>query len=79
MAGEKLRVAAKIDVRHVPFKDNGLTEVMAGRIGLLFHSARRGGFGAWQWQARSACGQFGKARSVVARRAVHRGSRLSQR
>jgi tripartite-type tricarboxylate transporter receptor subunit TctC len=36
MAGEKLRFAAKIDVRHVPFKDNGLTEVMAGRIDYYF-------------------------------------------
>jgi tripartite-type tricarboxylate transporter receptor subunit TctC len=36
MAGEKLRLAAKIDVRHVPFKDNGLTEVMAGRIDYYF-------------------------------------------
>jgi tripartite-type tricarboxylate transporter receptor subunit TctC len=36
MAGEKLRLAAKIDVRHVPFKDNGLTEVMAGRIDFYF-------------------------------------------
>jgi len=32
MAGERLRLAAKIDVRHVPFRDGGLTEVMAGRI-----------------------------------------------
>ena len=36
MAGEKLRLAAKIDVRHVPFNDNGLTEVMAGRIDYYF-------------------------------------------
>jgi tripartite-type tricarboxylate transporter receptor subunit TctC len=36
MAAEKLRLAAKIDVRHVPFKDNGLTEVMAGRIDYYF-------------------------------------------
>jgi tripartite-type tricarboxylate transporter receptor subunit TctC len=36
MAGEKLRLAAKIDVRHVPFKENGLTEVMAGRIDYYF-------------------------------------------
>lgn len=36
MAGEKLRLAAKIDVRHVPFKDQGLTEVMAGRIDFYF-------------------------------------------
>jgi tripartite-type tricarboxylate transporter receptor subunit TctC len=31
-----LRLAAKIDVRHVPFRDNGLTEVMAGRIDYYF-------------------------------------------
>ncbi len=36
MAGEKLRLAANIDVRHVPFKENGLTEVMAGRIDFYF-------------------------------------------
>jgi tripartite-type tricarboxylate transporter receptor subunit TctC len=36
MAGERLRLAAKIDVRHVPFKENGLTEVMAGRIDYYF-------------------------------------------
>jgi len=36
MAGEKLRLAAKIDVRHIPFKDQGLTEVMAGRIDFYF-------------------------------------------
>ena len=32
MAGERLRLAANIDVRHVPFRDQGLSEVMAGRI-----------------------------------------------
>jgi len=36
MSGERLRLAANIDVRHVPFKDNGLTEVMAGRIDYYF-------------------------------------------
>jgi len=36
MAGERLRLAAKIDVRHVPFRDTGLTEVMAGRIDFYF-------------------------------------------
>ena len=36
LAGERLRLAAKIDVRHVPFKENGLTEVMAGRIDFYF-------------------------------------------
>jgi tripartite-type tricarboxylate transporter receptor subunit TctC len=36
MAGERLRLAANIDVRHVPFRDNGLTEVMAGRIDYYF-------------------------------------------
>ncbi|HKM88947.1 MAG TPA: tripartite tricarboxylate transporter substrate-binding protein [Xanthobacteraceae bacterium] len=36
MSGERLRLAAKIDVRHVPFRDQGLTEVMAGRIDYYF-------------------------------------------
>jgi tripartite-type tricarboxylate transporter receptor subunit TctC len=36
MAGERLRLAANIDVRHVPFRDTGLTEVMAGRIDYYF-------------------------------------------
>ena len=36
MAGEKLRLAANIDVRHVPFRDGALTEVMAGRIDFYF-------------------------------------------
>jgi tripartite-type tricarboxylate transporter receptor subunit TctC len=36
MAGERLRLAANIDVRHVPFRDVGLTEVMAGRIDFYF-------------------------------------------
>jgi tripartite-type tricarboxylate transporter receptor subunit TctC len=36
MAAEKFRLAAKIDVRHVPFRDQGLTEVMAGRIDYYF-------------------------------------------
>jgi tripartite-type tricarboxylate transporter receptor subunit TctC len=36
MAAERLRLAAKIDVRHVPFRDTGLTEVMAGRIDYYF-------------------------------------------
>ncbi len=36
MAGERFRLAAKIDVRHIPFRANGLTEVMAGRIDFYF-------------------------------------------
>jgi len=36
MAGERFRLAAKIDVRHVPFREGGLTEVMAGRIDFYF-------------------------------------------
>lgn len=36
MAGERLRLAANIDVRHVPFREQGLTEVMAGRIDYYF-------------------------------------------
>ena len=62
MAGEKLRLAAKIDVRHVPFRDNGLTEVMAGPHRFLFHSAGGGGVGARQRQAHRARGEFAEAR-----------------
>ena len=36
MAGERLRLAASLDVRHVPFREGGLTEVMAGRIDFYF-------------------------------------------
>jgi tripartite-type tricarboxylate transporter receptor subunit TctC len=36
MAGERFRLDAKIDIRHVPFRDAGLTEVMAGRIDFYF-------------------------------------------
>ncbi len=36
MAGERFRLAAGIDVRHIPFREGGLTEVMAGRIDFYF-------------------------------------------
>ena len=36
MAAERLRLAAGIDVRHVPFRETGITEVMAGRIDYYF-------------------------------------------
>jgi tripartite-type tricarboxylate transporter receptor subunit TctC len=36
MAAERFRLAADIDVRHIPFRDNGLAEVMAGRIDYYF-------------------------------------------
>jgi len=36
MAAERFRLAAKIDVRHVPFREGGLFEVMAGRIDFYF-------------------------------------------
>jgi len=36
MAAERFRLAAKIDVRHVPFRETGITEVMAGRIDYYF-------------------------------------------
>jgi len=36
MAAERFRLAAKIDVHHVPFRQGGLTEVMAGRIDFYF-------------------------------------------
>src|SRR5690349_1222998 len=36
MAAERFRLAANIDVRHVPFREGGLLEVMAGRIDFYF-------------------------------------------
>lgn len=36
MAAERLRLAAQIDVRHVPFKEGGLVQVMAGNIDFYF-------------------------------------------
>jgi tripartite-type tricarboxylate transporter receptor subunit TctC len=36
MAAERFRLATGIDVRHIPFRDGGLTEVMAGRIDFYF-------------------------------------------
>jgi len=36
MAAERFRLAAHIDVRHVPFREGGLLEVMAGRIDFYF-------------------------------------------
>jgi tripartite-type tricarboxylate transporter receptor subunit TctC len=36
MAGERFKLATKIDVRHIPFREGGLTEVMAGRIDFYF-------------------------------------------
>jgi tripartite-type tricarboxylate transporter receptor subunit TctC len=36
MAAERFRLAAKIDVRHIPFREGGLSEVMAGRVDFYF-------------------------------------------
>jgi tripartite-type tricarboxylate transporter receptor subunit TctC len=36
MAAERFRLATNIDVRHIPFREGGLTEVMAGRIDFYF-------------------------------------------
>lgn len=36
MAGERFRLAANINVRHIPFREGGITEVMAGRIDYYF-------------------------------------------
>jgi tripartite-type tricarboxylate transporter receptor subunit TctC len=36
MAAERFRLAANMDVRHIPFREGGLTEVMAGRIDFYF-------------------------------------------
>lgn len=36
MAAERFRLAAKIDVRHIPFREGGLVQVMAGNIDFYF-------------------------------------------
>jgi tripartite-type tricarboxylate transporter receptor subunit TctC len=36
MAGERFRLATNISVRHVPFKEGGLVQVMAGNIDFYF-------------------------------------------
>jgi tripartite-type tricarboxylate transporter receptor subunit TctC len=36
MAGERFKLATKIDVRHIPFREAAITEVMAGRIDFYF-------------------------------------------
>jgi len=36
MAAERFSLAAKIDVRHIPFKEGGLMQVMAGNIDFYF-------------------------------------------
>lgn len=36
MAAERFRLAANIDVRHVPFREGGLVQVMAGNIDFYF-------------------------------------------
>ena len=36
MAAERFRLAAKIDVRHIPFREGGLMQVMAGNIDVYF-------------------------------------------
>ena len=36
MAAERFRLAAGIDIRHIPFRQGGLNEVMAGRIDFYF-------------------------------------------
>jgi tripartite-type tricarboxylate transporter receptor subunit TctC len=36
MAAERFRLAANIDVRHIPFKEGGLGQVMAGNIDFYF-------------------------------------------
>ena len=36
MAAERFRLAANIDVRHVPFKEGGLVQVMNGNIDFYF-------------------------------------------
>ena len=36
MAAERFRLAAKIDIRHIPFREGGLVQVMAGNVDFYF-------------------------------------------
>ena len=78
MAAERLRLAAGIDVQHIPFRGaEGMAEVMAGRIDFYFVPIapavpviRQGG---------GAGGQHAEAGTRLAERADDRRSRLSRR
>ncbi len=78
MAGERFRLATKIDVRHIPFRENGLDRGHGWTHRLLFHSAGGSRLGALNRQAHRARGQHGEALAAVAGRADGGGSRLSR-
>ena len=79
MAAERFRLAANIDVRHIPFREGGLTEVMAGRIDFYFLPLAAAGSVLHNDKVSSACGQFGQSGSGAAASALDRRSRISER
>ena len=80
MAAERLRVAAAIDVRHIPFRGaEGLPEVMAGAGRLLCIPGCAGGPAYQRRKTHGARRQHAQACRVVAERADGRRGRLSGR
>ena len=79
MAAERFRLAANVDVRHIPFREGRLTEVMAGRINYPLPSARGVSLGAAQRQGESPRGKLTQARLGSAGCAFDRRSRIPKR
>ena len=79
MAAERFRLAAKIDVRHVPFREGGLCEVMAGRIDFYFIPLAAAASALHSDKLTILAVSSPQARAAVAGRAVGRRGRLSGR
>ena len=78
MAGERLRLAAGINVQHTPFRGaEGLGAVLAGMDRLLFHPDCAGGPADRRRQAGGAGGKHAEAGAVLAKRTDDSGSGLS--
>ena len=78
MAGERFRLAADIDVRHVPFRDQGLTEVMAGRIDYYFIPLAAAASALGSGKLNVLAVSSPKRVSAPSRRAIDCRSRLSE-
>ena len=78
MAAERFRLAADIDVRHIPFREGGLTEVMAGRIDFYFLPLAAAASALATGKACRPCREHAQARRTVAECADTGRSGLSQ-
>jgi tripartite-type tricarboxylate transporter receptor subunit TctC len=79
MAAERLRLATKIEVRHIPFREGGLTEVMAGRIDFYFIPVAAAASALHNDKLSLLAVKLSQPDVAPAGRAVDRGSRISQR